>query len=118
MNSTSVLLGAGASKEAGAPLAAELTASTLQYFQGVRGLDFDDDTEQALRLLIERLQGSTRAGQRPVDIESLFSALGLLNERNTDLEVTPLGDRGRSRTDAKKSYDSTLGTSHRAHSPS
>lgn len=90
---TTVLLGAGASKEAGMPLATELTEQLLEYFANRDGWDFGLDTSQALRAVVHELARAQGGDVRSVPVEEMFSAISLLNARHTDLEVAPLVDK-------------------------
>jgi len=84
MDGTTVLLGAGASKEAGMPLATELAATLLEYFTFRRGWQFDDDTARLFDLVHRGLSISG-----PVDIERLFSSLMILADPNERIDFAP-----------------------------
>jgi hypothetical protein len=81
-----VLLGAGASAEAGLPTAFEMTdVISAQLKEALPS--YDRSLEVALRYVCEML-GSYGEGSHRLDIERVFSALELLAERE-ELEITP-----------------------------
>jgi hypothetical protein len=81
-----LLLGAGASKEAGVPLAREMTKEILD------SLSWNEHSSHVLRFVLGGLQFQAGVnGANPldsVDVEELFSAVDLLAERR-HLEIAP-----------------------------
>lgn len=88
---TSLLLGAGASREAGMPLASEFTDLLVDYFDQRDAFDFDESTARALRAVRDRLQGDSGPGS--VQVEMLFSAIRLMSRRYSELEISPLVEK-------------------------
>jgi hypothetical protein len=84
MDGVTVLLGAGASKEAGMPLATELATTLLEYFTFRRGWQFDDDTALLFDLVHKGLSTSGS-----VDIERLFSSLMILADPKERVDFSP-----------------------------
>jgi hypothetical protein len=82
-----VLLGAGASAEAGVQTAFEMTDAIIRGIQSSSAAG-DCDVAEALMYVCERLRATslTRAGS--LDVEQVFSAVELLAERDR-LEVAP-----------------------------
>lgn len=83
------LLGAGASKDAGLPLASEITARALDQI-GSQG-DFEVPAASLLNYIVSAIIGHNgRSGLRPdlPDIETVVSAVELLMERE-GLEIVP-----------------------------
>lgn len=86
---TVFLLGAGASKNAGLPLASEMTGMVLEHFNTEGSIPRYGPT---LNFVVSAMIAHAgRSGRRPdqlPDIESVVSAIDLLSQR-TDLELTP-----------------------------
>jgi hypothetical protein len=85
-----VLLGAGASREAGIPLTTEMTQHIVETIGGVPS--YRTRTGQALIYVCGAMIGhESKSGRSPfegVDVEKLFSAVQLLADRR-ELEVAP-----------------------------
>jgi hypothetical protein len=77
-----VLLGAGASKEAGVPMAHEMTERILGQMDG--------EDRRALRCVCDRLSSD----RSELDVETVFAAVELLGERE-QLEVAPFVEKWR-----------------------
>jgi SIR2-like domain len=83
-----VLLGAGASVEAGVPAAFELTEAIRQRLDGLE--HNGENLGRILDFVCERL--SSDLGPSTQDVERVFSAIEMLSERET-LEVSPFVER-------------------------
>lgn len=88
-----VLLGAGASVNAGIPTAVKMTQKMIEQFQSYTGLE---DGVRILKFVVERLQcmrGIKREEPcQGVDIEELFAAIEMLARRQ-ELNLAPFVDR-------------------------
>ncbi|MGH9226145.1 MAG: SIR2 family protein [Acidimicrobiales bacterium] len=88
MGDVAVLLGAGASHDAGLPTTGEMTTTLLRHFQN----SGYPDTERVLNFVVGQLLGQEGAENRDpsaaVDVEKVMTAIELLGSRRT-LELAP-----------------------------
>jgi hypothetical protein len=88
---TTVLLGAGASKDAGLPLSSDLTEQITERIQAGRRPGRPVINSALNQVIGAIIAHDTRHGRGPfdgIDVERLFSAIKMLSEKET-LEIAP-----------------------------